>query len=134
MEPKVRVMLNEAEQALLRETQKRNLTRLDEDQLLDLHRRVRQARGKYVTLHRRRAAAQVRQDRSRTRAHAAGQRTVAKAEAFEEALSVVSARLAKVAADAAEALKQERLAAARGEPEPGPPTPRTGTKKPVTRP
>lgn len=113
MDPKTRAMLNEAEQALLRETDERDLAKLDEDELIELHRRIRRARTKYVKLHRRRGAAQVRKDRSRTRAGKAVRKTAIKAEAFEEALAVVSARLAKVAADAAEALKQERLAAAR---------------------
>lgn len=113
MDPTTRAMLNDSEQALLRETKKRRLHALDEDALIDLHTRIRRARRKYVKLHRRRGAAQVRKDRSRTRATGAVTKTAVKAEAFEEALGVVSARLAEVAAEAAEALKQERLAAAR---------------------
>lgn len=112
MDPSTRAMLNDAEQALLRETKPRNLRRLDEDGLLELHRRVRRARTKYVKLHRRRGAAQVEKDRSRTRAAGAVGKTAVKAEAFEEALGVVSARLAEEAAASAEALKRERLAAA----------------------
>lgn len=108
-------MLNEAEQSLLREVTKQKLAKLDEDELIDLHTRVRRARSKYVKMHRRRGAAQVRKDSSRTRASGAVSTTAVKAEAFEEALGLVSAQLAKVAAEAAEALKQERLAAARGE-------------------
>jgi hypothetical protein len=112
MKPKIRAMLNETEQALLRETKRRNLDRLDEDQLIELHARIRRARSKYVKLHRRRGAAQVRKDASRTRAAGAVSKTAVKAEAFEEALALVSARLARAAAESAEALKRERLAAA----------------------
>jgi hypothetical protein len=107
-------MLNDAEQQLLRETADAKLAKLDEDQLIDLHTRVRRARSKYVKLHRRRGAAKVAKDRSRTRADASVGRTAAKAEAFEDALARVSSRLATVAAQAADDLKRERLAAAAG--------------------
>jgi hypothetical protein len=129
MDPTTRAMLNEAEQALLRETDERDLVKLDEDELIELHRRIRRARTKYVKLHRRRGAAQVRKDRSRTRARGAVRKTAIKAEAFEEALAVVSARLATLAAEAAETLKQERLAAARGRTKKGKPTPGKGKPK-----
>jgi hypothetical protein len=120
-------MLNDAEQELLRETTKSKLAKLDEDALILLHTRIRRARTKYVKLHRRRGASQVRHDRSRTRAAESIRRTAIKAEAFEEALGLVSARLAKVAADAAEAIKQERLAAAAKMPS-GKPAQRRGTR------
>jgi len=112
MDAKTRAMLNDSEQELLRETTKAKLVKLDEDALIELHSRVRRARSKYVKLHRRQGAGQVQKDRSRTRAAGTASRSAVKAEAFEEALGRVSARLAKVASDAAETLKQERLAAA----------------------
>lgn len=112
MDAKTRAMMNETEQALLRQISKTKLAKLDEDALIDLHTQVRRARSKYVKLLRRRGAAQVRHDRSRTRAAGSVSKTAVKAEAFEEALGLVSAQLAKVASAAAEALKQERLAAA----------------------
>lgn len=112
MDAKTRAMLNDAEQELLRSTTVTAMRKLDEAELLVLHDRVRRARTKYVTLHRRRGSARVRADRSRTRSDAAGERTLVKAEAFEDALARVSGRLAEVAAKAAEALKAERLAAA----------------------
>lgn len=112
MDAKTRAMLNESEQALLREITKAKLAKLDEDALIDLHTRVRRARTKYVKMHRRGGAAQVRKDGSRTRAAGKVSKTAVKAEVFEEALGLVSAQLAKVAAKAAEALKNERLAAA----------------------
>jgi hypothetical protein len=112
MDATTRSMLNDAEQELLRGTTRSKLAKLDEDELIDLHTRIRRARTKYVKLHRRRGAAQVRKDGSRTRASGSVSKTAVKAEAFEEALGAVSARLAEVAARAAEDLKAERLAAA----------------------
>ena len=112
MDATTRAMLNDAEQELLRETTKAKLAKLDEDALIDLHTRIRRARTKYVTMHRRRGAKQVQKDRSRVRSSRAITPTAVKAEVFEEALGKVSEQLAKVAADAAETLKQERLAAA----------------------
>jgi hypothetical protein len=112
MDAKTRAMLSDAEQQLLRDTTKAKLAKLDEDALIELHSRVRRARTKYVKQHRRLGAGQVRKDRSRTRAAGSASRAAVKAEAFEEALGLVSARLAKVASDAAEALRKERLAAA----------------------
>lgn len=129
MDPTTRAMLNETEQALLRETEERHLATLDEDALIELHRRIRRARSKYVKLHRRRGAAQVRADGSRTRAAGAVSKTAVKAEAFEEALGLVSARLATAAAVSAEILKRERLAAAAtGSGKAGRPTPGKGKR------
>ena len=58
-------------------------------------------------------ARQVRRDRSRGKASATWSKTARKAEVFEDALARVSARLAEVAQESADALKAERLAAAR---------------------
>lgn len=113
MKKQTRQMLNDAEQELLRATEPDRLKKLDEDALLDLHGRVRRARTKYTKLHRRRAAAQVQADRSRTRASDAHHRTAVKAEAFEDALARVSRRLAREAWLSADRLREERLAAAR---------------------
>lgn len=112
-------MLNATEQKLLREVEPAKLAKLDEDGLAELHDRVRRARNKYSKLYRRRAGAQVGRDASRAGAHAQHARTVAKAEAFEDALATVSRQLAKVAQAAARELRAERLAAARGEGKPG---------------
>lgn len=106
-------MLNAAEQELLREIQPAKLRKLDEDELVAVHQRVRRARDKYAKNYRRGAAKQVGKDRSRGKASATWSKTARKAEAFEDALARVSARLAKVAQDSADALKAERLAAAR---------------------
>jgi hypothetical protein len=106
-------MMNGEERALLRRVEPKVLKALDEDDLLDLHTRVRRARNKYSKLYRRRARAQVKADRSRGQASRAHTRTALKAEVFEDALAVVSRQLAEVARDTAEQLRAERLEAAR---------------------
>ena len=112
-------MLNDAEQELVRATEPAALDLLDEDELADLHDRVRRARSKYTKLYRRRAAQQVGADASRGRASAVNRKAAAKAEVFEEILSVVGGRLAADAKQAAAELKAERLAAARAVKETG---------------
>lgn len=107
-------MLNDGEKALLRETDRAVLETLDEDALVELHTRVRRVRNKYTKLYRRRAGEQVEADRTRSGAHRQHARTLVKAEAFEEALGLVSKYLGRAAAASAAALKAERLAAARG--------------------
>ena len=106
-------MLNEGEKALLRQAESSSLALLDEDELIDLHTRVRRARKKYATLYRRRASAQVKEDAGRVKAHAQHARTAVKAEAFEDALARVSRALAKAARARAAALRAERLERAR---------------------
>jgi hypothetical protein len=113
MDNSVWAMLNEPEKALLRAAEPKALAALDEDELLDLHTRIRRARTKYATLYRRRAAGQVGSDAARGRASATHARTRVKAEAFEEVLARVSRAVAKAAKASADQLKAERLAAAR---------------------
>ena len=130
-------MLNATEQQLLREVEPAALARLDEDELAALHDRVRRARNKYSKLYRRRAGAQVGRDATRAHAHEQHARTVAKAEAFEDALATVSRQLAKVAQAAARELRAERLAAARGASKPGAKKPakkKAAAKKRASRP
>ena len=88
------------------------LRKLDEDALVELHTRVRRARNKYSKLYRRRASERVRKDGGRAKASVVNQRTLVKAEVFEDALAQVSAQLAKVAAQSARDLRDERLATA----------------------
>lgn len=113
MKKSILAMLNESEQALLRETEAGELDGLDEDDLLDLHTRVRRARTKYSKLYRRRASAQVSKDARRSGAHPKHARTAVKAEIFEDALARVSRHLARAAKESAALLKAERLEAAR---------------------
>ena len=115
MDKATRAMLNDAEQALLREVEPKRLDRLDEDGLADLHDRIRRARTKYTKLYRRRAAAQVEAKGRRAGASDAHARNRAKAEAFEEALATVSQRLASAARASARELRDERLAAGPGQ-------------------
>jgi hypothetical protein len=113
MDNALRRMLNQSEWDLLRETEPARLRKKSEDDLVELHTRVRRARNKYSKLYRRRASAQVKRDAARGKASATHQRTARKAELFEDALGRVSAKLAKVAQASADQLRKERLAAAR---------------------
>jgi hypothetical protein len=113
MDSAVRRMLNQSEWDLLRETEPARLRKKSEDDLAELHARVRRARNKYSKLYRRRASAQVKRDAARGKASATHVRTARKAELFEEALGRVSAKLAKVAQASADQLRKDRLAAAR---------------------
>lgn len=107
--------LSESDYLLVRETKKSQMAGLDEDDLLDLHSRIRRARNKHVTLYRRAGAEKVKAKGGRGSAKKANVRNAAKAEVFEDALSRVSRRLARVSRDAALELKAERLARARTE-------------------
>jgi hypothetical protein len=120
-------MLNESEKALLRQAEGASLAALDEDELIELHTRVRRARTKYATLYRRRASSQVKKDAGRAKAHAQHARTAVKAEAFEDALARVSTALAKAARARAAALRAERLETARRQQAPVPRATRRST-------
>jgi hypothetical protein len=107
-----RKYLTDSEIELIESTKPTNLSGLDEEELGDLHDRVRRASRKYRKLHRRQASAQVRADRGRGKAAAKNQRSAVKAEVFEDALARVSRSLSKVAKESAAELKAERLALA----------------------
>src|SRR3569832_2341074 len=113
MNTSTRKMLNSSERQLLRETEPAKLRKRDEDELAELHRRVRRARPPPAKLYRRRAGAQVKQHGTRAMASKANKRMSVKAEVFEDVLVCVSRRLAKMAAAEAERLREDRLAAAR---------------------
>jgi len=113
VKPSILAMLNDSEQALVRQTDNVELAGLDEDALLALHARVRRARDKYAKLYRRRASAQVAEDSSRGRAHSRHARTALKAEVFEDALARVSRHLARAARASANQLRTDRIAATR---------------------
>jgi hypothetical protein len=121
------VNLTQRESDLIAETQPAAMTRLDADDLMDLHARVRRVRNKYVDLYRRRGAAKVSAKGARGVAATANERGWAKAEVFEEALARVSRQLAVAAQRNAAELKRERLAQARGEKAPAAARPRTTT-------
>lgn len=104
--------LGKAERDLLRETEDDRIAGLDEDDLIDLHKRIRRARNKYVGVYRRKGSTKVAAKGGRGLAKEKNARNAGRAEVFEDALARVSARLAAVAAAEAEALKQARLSAA----------------------
>ncbi|MGW5241457.1 hypothetical protein ACWEOW_21185 [Monashia sp. NPDC004114] len=97
---------------LVRETEPDRMASLSEDDLLDLHARIRRARNKHVGLYRRQGAALVAAKGARGFARPANRTNAERAEVFELALARVSARIGVVAKAAASELKQERLAAA----------------------
>jgi hypothetical protein len=107
--------LTEAELSLIRETEQERLAGLAEDELVELHTRVRRARDKHVKVYRRQAAALVGEIGGRGKAGPKNTRRRAKAEVFEGALATVSQYLAAAARTSAEALKAERLAEDRPE-------------------
>ncbi|SOD71502.1 hypothetical protein SAMN05892883_1017 [Jatrophihabitans sp. GAS493] len=105
--------LSDDELAVVRETESSVLSAMNEDELVDLHTRVRRARTKYVGQYRRAAAERVAGAGGRGKARPANRRAADKAEIFEAALAKVSTALAKAARSSAAELKAERLAAAR---------------------
>lgn len=106
-------LLSGSEKELVLAARPKELRKLDEDELIDLHTKARKARNKYAGLHRRRASGQVRKDRARGKAAKKHARVAAKAEVFEEVLARVSQHLSVAARFNSEALKAERLSAAR---------------------
>ncbi|MEV6284019.1 hypothetical protein [Kribbella sp. NPDC051770] len=105
--------LSGVERQLMDETESEALQKLDEDELLELHQRVRRARTKHVKNYRRAAGAAVVPAGGRGMAYPANQRDRDKAELFEGALARVSREVAAAASRASMELRSERLAAAR---------------------
>ena len=114
--------LNGQERDLLRETEPARMDELDEDQLIRLHSRIRRARKKHQKNYRRQASAGVEEHGGRGVSRPKNTQAAQKAEVFEDALARVSGLLQRRAAEAAEALKQERLSAARANRSTGPGT------------
>lgn len=104
--------LGKAEKDLLREAEPKRMAELDEDELLDLHKRIRRARNKYAGIYRRQGSAKVAKKGGRGLAKEKNTRNAGRSEVFEDALARVSAKLSKVAAESAKQLKADRLAAA----------------------
>jgi hypothetical protein len=105
--------LNDRERMLVAETEAAALALLDEDEAVALHDRIRRARNKYTGQYRRGASAGVAAHTSRGVARPKNTKAALKAEAFEEALSRVSRRVATLSRESAAELKAQRLAAAR---------------------
>jgi hypothetical protein len=106
-------VLDDTERMLVAETERSKLAALDEDAAIELETRIRRARNKYVGQYRRTASAAVVEHGGRGNARPENTWALMKAEAFEEALSRVSRRVATLARQAALQLRAERLAAAR---------------------
>jgi hypothetical protein len=113
MDKAVLSSMPDAERMLVAETDRDAMAGLDEDELLELHQRIRRARTKYVKNYRRAASAAVSARGGRGKSFPQNRRDRDRAEVFEEALARVSRRLGVVASESAKALKAERLAAAR---------------------
>jgi hypothetical protein len=105
--------LTDAERLLVAETERDALKGLDEDELLDLHQRIRRARTKYVKNYRRAASAAVADVGGRGMSYPRNQRDRDKAELFESVLAKVSREVAVAANRASMQLRTERLEAAR---------------------
>ena len=139
--------LSEPELAVVRETEPDVLAGLGEDELIELHGRIRRGRDKYVGQYRRQARVRVAEVGARGAARSGNRRAADRAEVFEAALARVSTALARAARRSAADLKTERLAAARaaraatrrpasGVPDaasPPPETPRRPVKSPARR-
>jgi hypothetical protein len=106
-------VLNDTERLLIAQTEPGELAALDEDAAIEFEGHIRRARNKYVGQYRRGASARVAEQGGRGMARPQNTRAAMKAEAFEEALSRVSRRVAVLARQSAAALRAERLAAAR---------------------
>ncbi len=113
MDASLLAVLNDAERLLAAETDPAELAALDEDAAIELETRIRRARDKYVSQHRRAASARVAEHGGRGQAAAENARAAMKAEVFERALAQASRRVAVLARQAAAKLRRERLDAAR---------------------
>lgn len=107
--------LTKGEQSLIMDTRPKKIEGLSEDALLDLHARVRRGRNKYKKNYRQSASRQVKADGARGAASKKSRGDAQRREVFEDALSRVSAQLAKAARKEATALRKKRLAAVKAQ-------------------
>ena len=105
--------LPDADRLLLAETEPAALADLSEDGLVALHDRIRRQRNKYTGMYRREAATRVAASGGRGKARPTNTRNRDRAEAYEDALSRVSTKLAAAARRSAAELRAERIQAAR---------------------
>ena len=126
--------MTHAERMLVADTERDVIADLSEDELLELHTRVRRARAKYVKNYRRAASARVESAGGRGKGFAQNSRDRDKAEVFELALARVSRLVATRANETAAELRAERLAAARaGSTGPTRTREEVGTQPPASR-
>jgi hypothetical protein len=107
-------VLNDNERQLVAETEPAERSPLGEDEAIELQARIRRAQNRYAGLYPRPASARVAEKGGRGKARPAHERAAMKAEAFEEALSRVSRRVAILARQSAMRLRRERIELARG--------------------
>jgi hypothetical protein len=127
MNPRELSLFTAKEQTLLVATERARLDEMSEDELGDLLGLVRRARNKYTGLHRRQSGTSVAGAGKRYAATTSNQRTLRKAEIFEDALSRVAKALSAAARATRDELKRERLDAARAAK--GAPTPAAGASR-----
>ena len=101
------------EQAPLFATESPRLEKLNEDELVELLGRVRRGRNKYSDLHQRQGATAVPASNERFAATTSNERTLRKAEIFDDAVSRVARYVSRAARANATAVKDQRLADAR---------------------
>jgi hypothetical protein len=105
--------LTDSERLLVIRTEAAQLAELDEDAAVELQGRIRSARNKYSGLYRRDASAKLAAKGGRGKARPENTQARMKAEAFEDALSRISRRVATLARQSAAQLRTERISAAR---------------------
>ena len=115
MKPSEISLFTAKEQTLLVSTEAKRLDGVDEDELADLLTRVRRARKKYTDLDRRQSTEAIKAAGRRSVSSSSGERTLRKAEIFEDSVARVARALSRTARDNAAALKRERLDAAQRE-------------------
>ncbi|CAN5535961.1 hypothetical protein BH23ACT3_BH23ACT3_18630 [soil metagenome] len=115
MTPTELSLFNDKKQTLLVATEPSRLKEMSEDELDDLLTLVRKARNKYNTQYRRQGRESVDSAGKRSATATSNQRTLRKAEIFEDALARVARSLSAAARAQRDELKAERIAAARGE-------------------
>lgn len=113
MRPSEISLFSAKEQTLLFATESNRLEKLSEDELVELLGRVRRGRNKYSDLHRRQSAKAVRGSSKRYAATTSNERTLRKAEIFDDAVSRVARYVSRAARANATAVKDQRLADAR---------------------
>ena len=116
MKPSEMSLFTSAEQTLLVATEPARLDAMNEDELIALLGRVRRGRNKYSDLHRRQGAGAVRAAGKRYAAATSNERTLRKAEIFEDAVSRVARYVSRTARANANEVKDQRIAAARSTP------------------
>lgn len=112
MRPSDISLFTSAEQTLLVETEPDRLAELNEDDLVALLSRVRRGRNKYSDLHRRQGASAVRSSGKRYAATTSNERTLRKAEIFDDAVSRVARYVSRTARANSNDVKEARLAQA----------------------